>query len=77
MCMQCINDADPLHIFKDQVEFAPPAKSLLQLHDVVLLQGPKHLQLPQRRLFDLLILCGNEGDSDDAAVCTPPPTCSP
>lgn len=57
---------DPLNIFEDQVEFPSPAKSFLQLHDVVLLQGPEHLQLPKRRLLDLLIFC--ERDWDDGII---------
>lgn len=64
------DEADPLHIFKDQVEFPPPTEGLLQLHDVVLLQSPKHLQLPKRRLLDFLILCTNtKRGRNEAAVC--------
>lgn len=54
--------ADPFHIFKHKVEFPPPAKGLLQLNNVVLLQGPEHLQLPKSRLFDLLIFCGRDSE---------------
>lgn len=64
---------DPLDIFKDQVEFPSPAKSFLQLHNVVLLQGPEHLQLPKRRLLDLLIFC--ERGWDDTII--PPPFPAP
>lgn len=46
-----------LHILKDQVELPPPAEGLLQLHDVLLLERAKHLELPQRRFFDLFIFC--------------------
>lgn len=58
------NNADPFDVFEDEVEFPPPAKSLLQLHDVVLLQRPKHLQLPKRRLLDLLIFCAEMKETE-------------
>lgn len=44
-----------LHILKHQVEFPPPPKRLLQLHDVLLLQRPEHLQLPHGGFLHLLI----------------------
>lgn len=46
-----------LHIFKHQVEFPSAPESLLQFHNVFLLERAEHLQLPQRRLLHILVLC--------------------
>lgn len=50
-----VEAAHLLHILKDEIQLPSSPERLLQLDDVLLLEGPQHLELPQRRFFDLLI----------------------
>lgn len=45
------------HILKDEVELPSPAEGLLQLHNILLLEGAEHLELPQCCFLNLLIFC--------------------
>lgn len=59
----------PLDVLEDQVEFALAPECFAQLHDVLLLEGSKHLQLPQRRPLDIVVLCKQPGTRDHG-TCT-------
>lgn len=49
------------HILKDEVELPSSAEGLLQLHNILLLEGAEHLELPQCRFLNFLIFCMEVG----------------
>lgn len=62
-----LGGTDLLHILEDEVQLPSSAEGLFQLDDVLLLEGAEHLELPQRRFFDLLIFCATEGAGYDGS----------
>lgn len=49
------------HILKDEVELPSSAEGLLQLHNILLLEGAEHLELPQCCFLNFLIFCMEVG----------------